>query len=125
MSSHDVCIFLSEQVRYLQNIAFVTRRPSRRQALRKIVFWCLVALAQRYALPAHRFTHALCVSLSNLCMNYGIQFYLDNSDTFVPSTFCPSNQGSGLSNAALIRILCDVWCFVRTIESIPRPQECK
>ena len=33
-----------------------------------------------------------------------VQYHLDNSDTFVPSTFCPSNQGSGLSKSELSRL---------------------
>ena len=71
MSAH-----LGRNRRYTQNAAFVPRRFSRRQVLRKLfVFLRLAAFTQRYALPARRFTHALRVVLANLCTNYGSPYF--------------------------------------------------
>ena len=36
------------------------------------VFLCLVAFTQLYTLPSGRLSHALRVTLTNLCINYGI-----------------------------------------------------
>ena len=64
----DVCKAWSKQARYTQNIVFVPRRFSTPLGVTKrFVFLRLVAFTQRYALPARRFTHALCVT----CRTFG------------------------------------------------------